>query len=79
MHGENGAIVISKPKAPRQVDCYVMLGMIHQHITRNQFKVPCSAASELANSRIGPIYALSICEMKARKLSKTTPTCGLSY
>lgn len=67
------ATAVSKPEMPWQVDCYVMLSTIHRHITRNQFKVPCSTASELANSQIEPIHAHNICEMKTGKLSKTTP------
>lgn len=74
MHREHihCAIVVSKPKTPWQVDCYVVLSMIHRHITRNQFKVPGSTASELANSRIEPIHTRNMCEMKIGKLSKTS-------
>lgn len=61
----------------RQVDCYVVLSMIYRHITRNQFKVPYSTASALANSQIDPIHARNICEAKMRKLSRTIPQVGI--
>lgn len=70
------AAVVSKPKTPWQVDCYVVLSMIHRHITRNQFKVPYSTASALANSQIDPIHACNICEAKMGKLSRI-PEVGI--
>lgn len=70
-------VVVSKPRMPWQVDCYVVLSMIHRHITRNQFKVPFSTASALANSQIDPIHARNICEAKMGKLSRTILEVGV--
>lgn len=70
-------VVVSKPRTPWQVDCYVLLSMIHRHITRNQFKVPYSTASALANSQIDPIHARNICEAKMGKLSRTILEIGV--